>query len=208
MAKKCPNNTLCFNKTNVLILLGIIIGGLFVACKTMKTPTISMESFGTNNYPFITKRTSEPSVHNQSVHPLYFKRFGPSSSSTFYDVYQPPLKPSWNAQLEAIKNVTPSYTDSLNYDFKQVGILTRNEEHKERETILALFGRPIHHGRSKWQYYTITDKNKSIKLPIKHKGRSCSVKTGCDEIYSDDNVFVGGFKEQFTVTIYETDTIM
>ena len=204
MPKTCPKNTLCFNKTNTLICLGILIVILFLACKNIKP-----------HEPFfnllIPKRHEEPSIHNQGVHPLYFKRFGQQSSSTFYDVYQPPLKPSWNVQLESIKNVTPSYTDYMQHDFKQVGILTRDNEKdndRERETILALFGRPIHYARSKWQYYTITDKNKSIKLPIKHKGRSCSTKTGCDEIYSDDVVFVEGFKEQFTVTIYETDTIM
>ncbi len=35
-------------------------------------------------------------------------------------------------------------------------------------------GKSLITNRDKWNYYTMTDKNNMIKLPITHKGRSCT----------------------------------
>lgn len=93
-------------------------------------------------------------------------------------------------------------TSHYNLQYRQVGILTR--EQGKKETILALFGRPLHSNRNKWQYYTMTDKNNMIKLPISKNGRSCTGEYGCDEVFNGDSVFVEGYKDAFTATIYES----
>ena len=81
-----------------------------------------------------------------------------------------------------------------------MGILTRlNGE----ETILPIMGRPLFSNRSKWQYYTMSDKSNSIKLPMSHNGRSCTNEYGCNELMSGDTVYVEGYKDAFKATIYE-----
>ena len=72
------------------------------------------------------------------------------------------------------------------------------------ETILPLMGRPIQLRRDKWQYYTMSDKNHSIKLPISVKGRSCTNEYGCDDIMNGDIVYVEGYNDAFKVTVYDS----
>ena len=68
-------------------------------------------------------------------------------------------------------------------------------------------GRPLYVSRNKWQYYTMTDKTNSIKLPISYKGRSCTNEYGCDELLGGEHVYVEGYDEAFKVTKYDNDTI-
>ena len=46
-----------------------------------------------------------------------------------------------------------------------------------------------------------------IKLPVSHKGRSCTNEYGCDNIYNGDNVYVEGYNDAFKATIYDNDTM-
>ena len=94
--------------------------------------------------------------------------------------------------------------------YRQIGILTpkgKHNSHQSHTHILPLLGRPLFTSRSKWQYYTMTDKTNSIKLPIIYNGRSCTNEYGCDELLGGEDVFVQGYNESFTVTKYENDTI-
>ena len=104
----------------------------------------------------------------------------------YHDIYIPPIR-------------------KRSSSFTQVGILKRqdDETNKERETIIPLFGRGVHFARGKWQYYTTTDKQTSIKLPIKSKGKDCMLKYGVDELFTDDVVLVDGIKKMFYVIMYD-----
>lgn len=87
-------------------------------------------------------------------------------------------------------------------NFSQVGILTKNESDKY-PLILPLIGRRV--DRNKMQYYAISNiGNMNTKLPLKHKGRSCTEERGCDEIFSGDELFVEGYKASFKTTVYES----
>ena len=72
-------------------------------------------------------------------------------------------------------------TRSVNSSYRQVGILTRVNG---PETILSLMGRPLFPSQDKWQFYTMSDKNQSVKLPVTNKKRSCTSDLGCDNIYN------------------------
>ena len=85
-------------------------------------------------------------------------------------------------------------------NYTQVGILTPSGGN---DKILALMGRQLHTSRQKWQYYTISDNNNSVKLPVVKNGRSCTNEYGCDELMSGDSVYVEGYNDAFKVTIYE-----
>jgi len=102
--------------------------------------------------------------------------------------------------------------------YRQVGILTplnKNSQDKNshdknndsHEKILPLMGRPLFTNRDMWQYYSMSDQNNSVKLPIRFKGRNASNEYGVDKIYNRDIVFVEGYQKAFMVTEYENDTI-
>ena len=124
---------------------------------------------------------------------------------TISNPYDPPLKtnhfmPKDSTDPRGIPiNIQ---TRGFNTSYSQIGILTRNNG---SETILPLMGRPIYANRNKWQYYTMTDKNNMIKLPVIKNGKSCTSEYGCDDLSNGDTVFVEGYNDAFKVTIYETD---
>jgi hypothetical protein len=90
-------------------------------------------------------------------------------------------------------------------DYQQVGILTSNEEAVE-PIILPLFGRKVYGRSDRWQYYTATDKNNMMRIPLQYQNRDCEDDTGCDEIYTGDVLTVDIYQgRQFTATIYKVD---
>jgi hypothetical protein len=95
-------------------------------------------------------------------------------------------------------------TRAVDTTYRQVGILTRVNG---PETILPLMGRPLYSNRDKWQFYTLSDKNNSVKLPISNKGKSCTNEYGCDNIYNGDTVQVEGYNDIFKATIYDNNVM-
>lgn len=95
-------------------------------------------------------------------------------------------------------------TQGQDTEYRQVGILTRING---KETILPLMGRPLLTNRDKWQFYTMTDKNNSIKLPVTNGGKSCTSEYGCDNIYNGDTIYVEGYNDAFKVTMYDNNII-
>ena len=93
-------------------------------------------------------------------------------------------------------------TQGFNSNYSQIGILTRNDD---SETILPLIGRPLHSSRNKWQYYTMSDKNNSVKLPVSKNGRSATQEYGVDELFNSDSIYVEGYNDAFKVTVYDNN---
>jgi hypothetical protein len=95
-------------------------------------------------------------------------------------------------------------TRAVDANYRQVGILKRLNG---PEMILPLMGRPLFVRRDKWQYYTMSDQNNQIKLPVSFKSKSCTSEYGCDEISNGDTVYVDGISDTFKVTMYDTATV-
>ena len=95
-------------------------------------------------------------------------------------------------------------TQSFDTAYRQVGILTRING---TETILPIMGRPLHANRNKWQFYTMSDRNQNLKLPLSNGGKSCTGEYGCDNLTSGDNVYVEGYNDAFKVTSYENSVM-
>jgi len=127
-------------------------------------------------------------------------------NDTINNPYAPPLKntnilqPTDSSDVRGIPvNVQ---TRGTNSSYEQVGILTRPSSNDD--LILPLMGRNSMSGRDKWQYYTISNTgNLNTKLPVSVNGKSCTSEYGCDSIYNGDTVYVEGYNDSFTVTIYE-----
>lgn len=87
--------------------------------------------------------------------------------------------------------------------YSQVGILTGDDSNGK--IILPLIGKRIR--SNKFHYYTISNTGTiHSKLPIKIKGKLCSLQLGCDEVYEKDMVYVEGYQQSFYVTIYENES--
>jgi len=109
----------------------------------------------------------------------------------------------------------PINISTRHYDasYRQVGFLSPeaggNGAHGNtlKDNLIPLMGRPLDRSRDKWNFYSINNSNNSLKLPIVHKGKSCTNEYGCDNLYNGDTVYVEGLKQPFKVTMYDTDTM-
>jgi len=106
-------------------------------------------------------------------------------------------------------------TRSVDTTYRQVGILTRSggssgstpSATPSQETILPLIGRPLFTNRDKWQFYTLSDKNNAIKLPVVVNGKSGTNEYGCNNVSSGDTVYVEGYNDAFRVTAYDSASL-
>ena len=89
-------------------------------------------------------------------------------------------------------------------EYQQVGILTSSETDKE-PIVLPLFGRKLYNRSDRWQYYTATDKNNLMRIPLSYENQDCEDDIGCKEIYSGDKLSVSIYQDRvFTATVYKT----
>jgi len=95
-------------------------------------------------------------------------------------------------------------TQSVETPYRQVGILTRIGG---KETILPLMGRPLIRNRDRWNFYSMSDKNNMIKLPITFKGRKGMDEQGVDNIYDGDIVQVDGYNDAFKFSAYNSNVL-
>ena len=72
---------------------------------------------------------------------------------------------------------------------------------------MPLYGRYIFRNRDKQQYYTISDKRNSVRLPVIYQGKSCMQEYGCNSLSNGDVVYVEGYNDAFTVTMYENQQL-
>lgn len=146
-----------------------------------------------------------------SMPPLFMMSSRAANSDVLEDPYAPPLRNdsyfggigSTNMMIPMAAGVPINIRTQgppVNTNYRQVGLLTRVNG---KETILPLMGRPLQKNRDKWQFYTMSDKNNSVKLPISFKKKSCTSEYGCDNIYNGDTVYVEGYKDAFQATIYD-----
>ena len=205
MAKKCIPGVICLETITIFFIFFLI---LVILC------------FYFNYNSALNSRFFPPSSTSQTLatnsDKIVIVNNSPRSDS-FNDPYYPPLKP--NSYLLPSPQITSDIrsvpqipinietTGFSNRSYSQLGIITRNDESKEK-LILPLMGRLLYNGRDKWQYYTISNTGMvNTKLPIRFKGRSCSCDIGCDEIYNNDTVYVEGYKETFSITLYENSNL-
>lgn len=102
-------------------------------------------------------------------------------------------------------------TSSADMPYQQIGILTKMVQSSRMDggepTILPLMGRSLMNGRDKWQYYTVSNTNNAVRLPVSVKGKSCTNEYGCDSIYNGDTIYVEGYDDTFKATVYENSTL-
>lgn len=92
-----------------------------------------------------------------------------------------------------------------------ININTRNVDHYQQLGILydgtvtlPLLGRRIYSGSSKWNYYTLTNDNIAMKVPLSRNGRDCTEQYGCEELYEDDTIIIPEYNNsKFKIKLYD-----
>jgi hypothetical protein len=112
-------------------------------------------------------------------------------------------------QRPVLSNTVPINipTRGYNTQFSQIGIL-HNKNKKKGNIILPLYGKQLHPGSNKWQYYVSSDSIHSIKLDIKFKNKSGLSEYGCEEISDKDIVGVPSYRQAFVANIYNLEKPM
>lgn len=222
MPKKCPPGVFCIQNVSLVGVLLIVTLGVAVLMN-MNART-EQAKHKIHHDASVHHSQSSPSympsmfsaVMNPSISPIQMER----PVDVLSDPRHPPLKDtaslyggyggygghSGHPMTHGIPINQPTQAPymprSSNSMYSQIGILTR----KQGEKILPLMGRMSQIQRNKWQYYTMSDGNQSIRLPVSRNGRSCTNDNGCDEIMNGDTVFVEGYKDAFQATVYENDS--
>jgi hypothetical protein len=202
---KCPPGVICFeNFTLIFIIFSLIIIIYFIYVKQSSYKIEMNQTTESINPPNNPGNNYGGSIFGLFPRPSY--SFSNVESDVLMNPYAPPLKDERFIQSNDIRGGIPINinTRAVDTNYRQVGILKRMNG---PEMILPLMGRPLYVGRDKWQYYTMSDNNNQIKLPVSFKSRSCTSEYGCDEISNGDTVYVDGIDATFQTTIYDNATM-
>lgn len=194
--KKCPPGIICIeNFTLIFILICLVL--LFYV---IYTNAFKQKIENKNNIVIHDSQRERPYNNGIDFIPSYPYSNLPTSD-VLLNPYTPPLRDERYFNRIPI-NIS---TNAIDTNYRQVGILTPIRGNKEK--ILPLMGRPLYTRRDLWQYYTMSDSNNSVKLPIRFKGKNATNEYGVDQIYGESIVYVEGYDKAFKVTIYENDVI-
>jgi hypothetical protein len=206
MPKKCPPGVICIENVTMffLVIIILIIVYLiyisFIKRENKQKVVVNVEKQNDPSY-IISQQPNYP-YNNIPVNDVLMNPYVPPLRDERYFI--PEVVPIRRGMIPINVSTNPGAVDT---NYRQMGILTPLHSNSKKDKILPLMGRPLLVNRDKWQYYTMSDQNNSVKLPIIHKGRSCTNEYGCDQLYNGDRVYVEGYNQAFKITIYENDVI-
>ena len=185
---RCPPGVICIEYATSLFIISII--AIVIAYYHYHSRLVSSPS-----------PLSPPVVITQKdVVSFPPSRYFRPPGNILQDPHVPPIQPNVYFPPSAYGMPINIRTRGCPSQYQQIGILTRING---KETVLPLLGRMLDGARSNWQYYTMSDKMNSVKLPISKNGRSCTNEYGCDNLSNGDTVYVEGYNDAFTVTLYD-----
>ena len=205
MPKKCPPGVLCIENmtfTIVIAILGMILLFIYKQGFVKSGTSTNLQSTPISDG----SQTISFEVGGNGLFPMPSYSYSITPDDVLMNPYEAPLRD--NRIFNTIRGGDPRGipinipTQSVDTNYRQIGILTRING---PETILPLMGRPLFTNRDKWNFYTMSDKNNMIKLPVVNKGKSCTGEYGCDNLQSGDTVYVEGYNDAFKVTAYDNN---
>jgi hypothetical protein len=192
MPRKCPTGFICSDTTTIwLVAIGVI------------ALTATAWSIGSKSIEKLTVRSEPPAVPRERV---IIVQSPPPALPQAQTVQQ--LRPDlYPEPVQRIAGVPLPFRSVPAGPYQQVGILTAeggsSSSAAPDRTILPLYGRELDSRRSRWNYYTRTDGQNPVQVPIRVQNRSCDDDTnGCQELFSDDSVHVPALGRSFKTTVY------
>ena len=203
--KKCPPGVICIENVSMFfIFMCVLILGYLI-----------YSNVRSNNIIVNNKTSDKIVLKDQQRENGWFGGMFPSwpynnlPNDVLLNPYAPPLRDE-RYFIPSTTNIPPgsipinisTNVGAVDTTYRQLGILTPLNG-KSKDNILPLMGRPLFTNRDKWNYYTMSDNNNIVKLPISSRGKNCMSEYGCDSLNSGDHVRVEGYNDKFKVTIYD-----
>ena len=211
--KKCPPGVICVENYSMFFIVICILILVYIIYTTVVK---DKQNIVVNNSP--SEKIVIKDTTRENGFPNWFSGWLPSwpytnlPSDPLLNPYAPPLRDE-RYFVPGFGNIIPPGAVPINMStnigavdtqYRQLGIMTATNS---KGKIIPLMGRPLFTNRDKWQYYTISDQNNSIKLPVSRGGKSCTNEYGCDKLYNGDTVYIEGLNEPDQITVYDNDTI-
>ena len=207
--KKCPPGVICIENFSMFFIVICVVIIVYLIYNNMNSQNIIF-----NNRP--SEKIVIKETQRENVGGGLFGLSWPYTnlpSDPLINPYAPPLRDE-RYFIPNINYVPPGTVPinvqtnigavPENTSYRQLGILTATNS---KGAILPLMGRPVFTNRDKWQYYTMSDQNNSVKLPVSRNGKSCTNEYGCDRLFNGDTVYIEGLNEAYKITMYDNDTI-
>ena len=197
---KCPPGVICIENMTVTFIIIIVLIIMYLLYNYMSNNRSQWSEYVLN-----ISNTNPENTNNRGLYPRPGYSFSNIENDVLLNPYQAPLRDNRVFPNTNYTNRIPINVATQSYDssYRQVGILTRIGD---KETILPLLGRPLITNRNKWNFYTMSEGNNLLKLPVSYKGRKCMSQNGCDDLYTGDTVNIDGYNDSFKVTTYENDS--
>jgi hypothetical protein len=213
------------NKIDMLTF-GVGLVFFFIMFITFTSSRSSSPNSSSSSYSLVEK----PLTVGPHIQPRPNTFFTDRPDDTLANPYAPPLKDVFaphgirsfttavtgagagtNANGGIPINMATNTGATVNSSYQQIGLLTKADSSNSSNSssdpvIMPLMGKPLFTSRDKWLFYTISDKNNAMKLPIIVKGRNALSEIGVDNVYTGDTVYVQGYNNDFKVTLYENST--
>jgi hypothetical protein len=182
----CPPGILCITPSLIILIAVILIGVLTFIYYTKNV------------------RYHEPPIHTsiQSVPPPI--SINVERGDDRYTRAPKPLR-NWLSPVD-LEGAMPPFnsgtipvvaTRGLPEAYQSMGIVTTSTGE-----LLPLYGRRLASRSDRFNYYTRTDTNNPIPLPIRHKRRDCQDDVGCEELFDGENIEIVPTRQHGNVTIY------
>ena len=183
--KKCPSGVICIENYSMFFMLICAAISIYLVYTTMIKQNVV-------NQNVVVRENSQGWIPSWPYTNL--------PSDPLLNPYAPPLRDErYFVPINVSTNI-----GALDTQYRQLGILTATNTNGK---VIPLMGRPLFTNRDKWQYYTNSDQQNSMRLPVSKNGKSCTNDYGCDKLYNGDTVYVEGINESYRVTVYDNDTI-
>ena len=218
MGKKCPPGVICIENITMGFIFIVLLILSYLLYVNLKNTIGTGYTPQTNNQKIVIENESRGNEFGSTLGFFSKPNYGYTNipGDVLLNPYVPPLRderylvpqveyyPRGSIPINVQTNI-----GAVDTSYRQVGILTplNGTGSNGANKILALMGRPVNVSRDYWQYYTISDQTNSVKLPVVRNGKSCTNEYGCQKIYNGDSVYVEGYNQACTATIYDNDTI-
>lgn len=193
--KKCPPGIICIENITMIFIF-IAVG--FILMHVWNQPK--------QNQQVVIKEESRDVGGGMGMGGGVYMRPNVAYTNLPGDVLMNPYAPPLRDERYLVPINVATNVGAVDTTYRQLGMMTPLSG-ESKDKILPLMGRPVFVSRDKWQYYTMSDQNNSIKLPISRNGRSCTTEYGVDKLYNGDTVYVEGYNQAFKITIYDNEVI-
>ena len=211
--KKCPPGVTCIDSISMFLLLIVVFFIIYFVYNSFNKQHIIVNNKPSEN--IVISSNNQRDINSSG----WFGRLIPSwpynnlVQDPLLNPYAPPLRderyfiPGFNSvPIGAVPINISTNIGAVDTSYRQVGILTPLNG-SSKDSIVPLMGRPLFTNRDKWQYYSTSNQNNNVKLPVSRSGRSCTNEYGCDKLYTGDTVYIEGVNETYKVTVYDNNVI-